>query len=186
MKRFALLIALMILAACAVPKQEEPFFLSSGEKQLVATDQTTTDSYMTNQEEEIKRIALGTPFQITRENNILIITLSGADFFSESDYSPSPAVLETLKKIAAVLERYDKTHISIVGYAKSNKPAKDQRIPEKRAEAVAACLKQSAKIAPVRLWTEGHNSDAANNPQTDKNLLKNNYVDIILTPTFIR
>ena len=182
MKRFSLLLLSAILTACVhEPLQQAPE--TAAVEKTVSKRKMTTADYMTDQENELKQIVAKKTFRIIRENNILAIILSGKDVFSLQDQQLSADVEQTLKKIAGILARYDKTHISIIGYADSGNPSADRENSEKRAQAVADTFQAAAKIADVRFWIEGSSQDAAS---SEEERLKNNHVDIILTPTFIR
>ena len=168
MKRSSFLLLSVLLTACSGHffQQEKLSEPSVTEEQSVAKPLTTA-SYMTNQENEFKKAVGDAPFKIIRENNILALILFGKDIFSSPDQRPVPAVENALKKIANILSRYDKTHISIIGYADNGDPSADGPISEKRAEAVANVLKQSAEIADVRFWIEGSTPYSDDPPVSD-------------------
>lgn len=201
MKRSGFLLLFTLLAACSgdpllqkrepVPEnereQEAPPTPSAEEKKpLSLTAPVTTADYMKNQEYELQQAIAETPFEVVRENNTLAVVLTGTDAFPTSEQLLSPTAENVLKKVANVLTRYDKTHISIIGYADSGEPSSDRIASEKRAEAVAGVLKKSAKIADVRFWIEGSTPSAGEEPLSDDDRQKNNHVDIILVPTFIQ
>lgn len=184
MNRLALFILPVVLSACSatVPEKKEtrpePEIATYTPKKSV---QMTTAGYMTDQENELKQILKETPFSLVRHNNILVISFSGESIFAPNSYHPTKAATQTLEKIALVLSVYDKTRISIIGHTDSmGKPATNQLMSEKRADAVANILKKSAKIAAVRLWVEGQGN------QKSEGSNQNNRVDIILTPTFVK
>ena len=177
MKRSVALLLPLLLSACsfAVPAKNERAAIVPENRPV------TTASYMGDQEKELKLALTGTPFKVVRFNNILVVTLSGEDLFKDGQSELTPSADEALKKIAPVFSRYKKTRISIIGHADSGQPSLDGKISEKRAQSVAGALKKSAKIADIRFWIESGNS---NLPSSDHE--QNNFVDIILTPTFIQ
>lgn len=166
MKNLKILILPFLLTACSAvpPEKSDAFSLN------VPTNGQTTASYTDRQESELKQIASEAPFKLTRQNNILTISLCGKKAFSpENDLYPSAK--ETLEKIADILGRYDKTHISITGYA--DEKSFGVRFSEQQANAVADVLK-AARIANTRFWIEGRDTDGKN------------HTDIVLTPIFIK
>ncbi len=184
MNRLALFILPVVLSACSatVPEKKETL---PEPKPVTYTPkksaQITTAGYMTDQENELKLILEKTPFPLLRHNNILVISFSGESIFAPNSYHPTETATQTLKKIALILSVYDKTRISIIGHTDSmGKPATNQLLSEKRADAVANILKKSAKIATVRLWVEGQGDRKSEGSN------QNNRVDIILTPTFVK
>lgn len=185
MKRLALLFLPAVLSACAPSVVENKETLSKTEAGVRTGKKNikkTPAAYMTDQENELKKILRGSPFSVSRHNNILAITFSGSAIFAENSYNPAPQAVEILQKIAPVLSAYPKTRISVIGRTNgAGKPSTNQLMSEKRADAVAAVLKRSAKINPVRLWVEGRG-----NEKTDGRQPRDNGVDIILTPTFVR
>ncbi|MBR1778338.1 MAG: OmpA family protein [Alphaproteobacteria bacterium] len=191
MKNSFMLLLLALLTACASASPQNQTVSSPA-----PTDETnispsenlpsTPASYMTNQENELQQALTGTSFRVIRHNNILAIILSGEGVFAPNEDQLTVATKEILKKTATILSRYKKTRISVIGYADSGQPAKDHQTSEKRAEAVAAQLKQAAPIAPVRFWVEGSNTETADALKVQADLIKNNHVDIILIPTFIQ
>ena len=185
MKRFSLLLLSAFLTACSYNAFRPEPETAAIEKPVSAKRSLTPAGYMTDQENELKRIVDKTPFRIVRENNILALILSGKDVFSSPDQALSSDVEQTLKTVAGILARYEKTRISIIGYADSGKPAVDRDVSEKRAQTVGDVLKASAKISDVRFWIEGSSQSTPSSLSEDERL-KNNHVDIILTPTFIR
>ncbi len=181
MKRFAMLILSAVLSACVsgVSKNDNTAGQIVSEKHPT----TTTASYMTEQENELKQALAGTSFQVIRSNNILAVILPGKSLFEKEALLTSFSN-NALQKIAPIFSRYHKTRISIIGYTDSGNPALDRQLSEKQAQAVATVLKKAAKIADVRFWIEG--SSAQTTASTEEERLKNNHVDIILTPTFIQ
>ena len=187
MKRLILPIMFALLSGCVSDVSEESVFSSSSETKTVARNASaTTASYMTDQENELQQAVSNTSFQIVREGNILTIVLPEENFFSLTDDNPDSVEQNALKKIADILSRYDRTRINIIGYINSGQPLSDGKISEKRAMAVASILKNAAKIENVRFWVEGSNIEPIASFQTDDVRIKNNHVDIILTPTFIQ
>ena len=184
MNRFFPLLLSALLTACSYGTLRPEPATAVLEKNI-SKGKMTTAVYMTNQESELKRITEKTPFKLVRENNILALILSGKKIFSPQNQKLSSDIEQTLMAIAGILERYDKTHISIIGYADSGNPAADREVSEKRAQAVANALKTYAQIADVRFWIEGSNPDVST-PVSEDERQKNNHVDIILTPTFIQ
>ena len=187
MKGLSLFLLSAVLTACSFGFPRPDARDVPSEKKAVASvpkgRPLTPDDYMSAQEDEIKQIIGEKSFRIIRENNILAVILSGKDVFSPQNQEISSDAAQTLKTMAGILARYDKTHISIIGYADSGNPSVDQENSEKRAQAVADTFKAAAPIADVRFWIEGSSQDAA---LSEEERMKNNHVDIILTPTFIR
>ena len=166
MKNLRVLLLPLLLTACSAALPERSDFSSL----KVSTDGQTTTAYMDAQENELKRIASEAPFKLTRQNNILTVSLCGKSAFSSGSIL-FPSTEETLEKIAGILFKYDKTHISVIGYA--DEKSFGGRLSEQQAKAVADVLKK-ARISDARFWIEGRDTDGEN------------HTDIVLTPTFIK
>ena len=187
MKRLILPVMFVLLSGCVSDVSKGSALNSSSETKTVARNASaTTASYMTDQENELQQAISNTSFQIVREGNILTIVLPEGNLFSSTNDKPDSVEQNALKKIAAILSRYDKTRINIIGYINSGQPLSDGKISEKRAMTVASILKNAAEIANVRFWVEGSNIEPIASFQTDDMRIKNNHIDIILTPTFIQ
>ena len=191
MKRFALLILSAALSACAASPAEQsaakppavvpvaPAKANTG-KAVLKIDDSSPEQYMTGQESALKTALKATPFSVSREKNTLIVSFAGTDAFASSAYRPKQVAIDAVRKIAPVLSAYHKTRIGIIGFANgAGKPATDREISQKRADNIAALLKQSAQIANARLWIEGRGADGKPDDAADK-------VDIVLTPTFLK
>lgn len=192
MKRFALLILATALSACAAAPAEQsaakpatvvsaaPAKAKKAAPAVSKIDASSPERYMTKQESDLKSALKNAPFQVSREKNTLIVSFAGPDAFAPSAYRPKQAVADAVRKIAPLLSAYHKTRVGVIGFADgAGKPATDREISQKRADNVAALLKQSAKIADARLWVEGRGADGRPDGAADK-------VDIVLTPTFIK
>ena len=178
MKHSILLILTAILSACSLDMQNKTDFSS----------QTVTDgspvSYMTEQEKELHSVLTGTSFKLKRDNNTLVVFLSGKDLFLQGSSKFSETLEKTLQKIAPVLNRYDKTRISIAGYVNHGSPFADRAIAEKQAQEISNILKQHASIEPARFWVEGFNPETP--IQTNEDYITSNHIKITLTPTFLQ
>lgn len=193
MKRFIAILLISVLSGCVseAPEPNGKPDVSSNAPRAVSVEtekspdfrNMTTVDYMTAQENELKRSLTGTPAQVVRSNNILAIILPADVFDPENEPLSAETKDEMLQKIADVLFRFHKTRISVIGYADSGLPQTDFRISEERAQSIAASLMKSAKISAVRFWIEGSMPPAVDKAEDRR---KNNHVDIILTPTFIR
>lgn len=185
--RYLLTLAfLSALSACAAAapeqttKTERPAAAVRQNKQAPVSGAA---AYMTRQEEELKAALDGTPFTLKRYKNILIVIMAGKDIFASNSYHPEAPAVEALKKIAPVLARYDKTRISIIGYTdNAGKPSTNQLLSEKRADAVASVIEESAKIADIRFWIEGRGAYANSGHKISGGKDQNDRVEISLTP----
>lgn len=187
MRYLVTLAFLSALSACAAaapeqpPKTERP--APAAAKQNKPAPVSGVAAYMTKQEEELKAALEGTPFILKRYKNILVIVMAGKDIFASNSYHPEAPAVAALKKIAPVLAHYDKTRISIIGYTdNAGKPSTNQLLSEKRADAVASVIEESAKIADIRFWIEGRGAYANSRYKIAGGKDKNDRVEISLTP----
>lgn len=187
MRYLVTLAFLSALSACAAtapeqkPGTERP--AAAAAKQTKQAPVSGAAAYMTCQEEELNAALEGTPFTLKRYKNILIIVMAGKDIFASNSYHPEAPAINALKKIAPVLAQYDKTRISIIGYTdNAGKPSTNQLLSEKRADAVAVIIEESAKIADIRFWIEGRGAYANASHKIDSGKDKNDRVEISLTP----
>ena len=178
MKRSLILVLSAILSACAT----ETANLSKERASLQTfydAAKETTRSYMTRQENDLKSLLRMSSAEMERQGNILIITFDDTDLFDGNAFSLFPEAQKTLKEIASILSRYDKTRIGITDYAAGNREK-----AEARAKTLAAFLNDAAPLKQVRFWTEGEAQPDACPKEGD--CLKNNHIRITLTPTFIQ
>lgn len=178
MKRSVLLILTAILSACSFDIRNKDDLSSQA-----VTDNSPL-SYMSEQEKELHSALKGTTFKLLRYNNILVVSLSGEDLFEKETSRFSETLEKTLQKIAPVINHYDKTRISIIGYVNGGTPSADRKAAEKQAQEISDILKRYATISPDRFWVEGFHPETP--VQTKDDYVKSNHVKIILTPTFFK
>lgn len=122
--------------------------------------------------------------QIQKVNqNDLLITMTAQTAFDTDSTEIKPAFHSTLDKIANVLNRYGKTHLTIVGHTDNVGSATyNQTLSERRAAAVDGYLR-SRRVIPQRLVYEGRGetSPRATNV-TEEGRRLNRRVEIIVEP----
>ena len=116
-------------------------------------------------------------------NNLLMVTMTGQTTFEFDSANIKPGFYDTMNTIAGIVNRYGKTHLSIVGHTDSTGSAgynKDLSI--RRASSVEQYL-LNKKVIPQRLAVYGMGEEqprASNATEAGRSL--NRRVEIIIEP----
>lgn len=116
-------------------------------------------------------------------NNVILIRMTSQTAFETNSAVIQPGFHSTLDKISAVVNRYGKTHITIVGHTDNvGNDKANQTLSEKRAVAVEKYFSQKS-VVPQRLVAKGmgERSPVADNA-TEKGRQLNRRVDLIIEP----
>jgi outer membrane protein OmpA-like peptidoglycan-associated protein len=135
------------------------------------------------QEAELRQ-QLGAGVGLTNTGSQLIVTLPDNILFAVDSAALSNAQQADLVAVAASLNRYPNTTVSVVGHTdNTGDAAYNQDLSERRAQSVAAVLR-AAGVAPARIQAIGRGEDApvASN-QTPEGRQLNRRVEIVITPT---
>lgn len=108
-------------------------------------------SYMDQQEYELLQQMEGTGVSVIRNGDNIILNMPSNVTFDVDRAEVKPEFYETLRSVALILKKYDKTLIEIAGHTDSTgSEAYNQALSESRARSVARYL-ESQGIAPARL-----------------------------------
>lgn len=108
-------------------------------------------SYMDRQEYELLQQMEGTGVSVIRDGDNIILNMPSNVTFDVDRSEVKPEFYETLRSVALILKKYDKTLIEIAGHTDSTgSEAYNQALSERRALSVARYLESQA-IAPARL-----------------------------------
>jgi outer membrane protein OmpA-like peptidoglycan-associated protein len=145
-------------------------------------------SYMDSQKKDLEKVL--TPevqsgaINIARvDQNNLLITMTAQTAFDFDSTSIKPGFQSTMDKIANVLVRYGKTHLTVIGHTDNvGTNQYNQTLSERRSGAVADYLR-SKGVIPQRLVSmgQGENSPRANNV-TEEGRRLNRRVEIVVEP----
>jgi len=116
-------------------------------------------------------------------NDVIIVHMTSQTAFATNSAVIQPSFHSTLDKISVVVNRYGKTHITIVGHTDNvGKDNFNQELSEQRANAVEKYLSQKS-VVPQRLAAKGmgERSPVADNA-TEKGRQLNRRVDLIIEP----
>jgi outer membrane protein OmpA-like peptidoglycan-associated protein len=125
----------------------------------------------------------GAIFLSKQANDVILIRMTSQTAFDTNSATIKPGFHSTLDKIATVVNRYGKTHITIVGHTDNVGNDKiNQVLSEKRADAVEKFLSQKS-VVPQRLAAKGmgERSPVADNA-SEKGRQLNRRVDLIIEP----
>ncbi|MGS2719136.1 OmpA family protein [Paraglaciecola aestuariivivens] len=112
-------------------------------------------SYMDKQEQEFRDELADSGVQVHREGDNIRLTIPGNITFATGSASVVSGFYPVLEDVAKVLNRYDKTKLSITGHTDSVGDAMyNQQLSMQRANSVANYL-QGAKVNAARLQTLG-------------------------------
>jgi outer membrane protein OmpA-like peptidoglycan-associated protein len=114
-------------------------------------------NYMDRQEAEFRQaLAQSEAAQITREGNLLAITLKGDVTFDTNSTAVRPGLYNEIDRIAQVMVQYPETQILVHGHTDSTGDAAyNQTLSERRAEAVKNLLIQRG-VLPYRVTSMGY------------------------------
>lgn len=114
-------------------------------------------NYMDKQEAQLNQ-ALGQSqaAQVSREGNLLAITLKGDVTFDTNSAAVRPGLYNEIDRIAQVMVQYPETQILVQGHTDSmGDAAYNQTLSERRAEAVKNLLIQRG-VSPYRVTSMGY------------------------------
>jgi len=144
---------------------------------------TAIGQYMDKQEQAFRKELSGSGIDVVREGDNLRLIMPANITFAIGQSYISNDFHATLNDIAVVLNKFDKTLLSIEGHTDS-KGAKDfnQTLSEQRARGVKNYL-MNKNIIASRLKTTGYGEDMALvNNNTESNRAKNRRVEIQIIP----
>lgn len=149
---------------------------------------TVVGTYMDSQKKDLEKVLApevqsGAINVAKADRNNLLITMTAQTAFDFDSTSIKPGFHSTMDKIANVLVRYGKTHLTVVGHT-DNVGAQqyNQTLSERRSGAVADYLRAKGVI-PQRLESvgRGENSPRATNA-TEEGRRLNRRVEIVVEP----
>jgi len=113
--------------------------------------------YMDKQQTEFQQaIGQSEAAQISREGNLLAITLKGDVTFDHDSAAVRPGLYNEIDRIAQVMVQYPETQIFVQGYTDSTgNEAYNQTLSQRRAEAVKNLLVQRG-VSPQRVTAMGY------------------------------
>lgn len=139
--------------------------------------------YMDQQEALIRRQLQGTGVSVTREGNNIILNMPQDITFDVAQDSLRPEMANTLDSVALVLNKYDKTLVTVEGHTDSDgSHSYNQNLSERRALRVSNYL-ASRRVQPQRLITRGYGETqpiASNGSRAGK--AQNRRVEIHIVP----
>ncbi len=144
--------------------------------------------YMDKQEQDYKNALASEQraheLEIQRvRDDMMQLTLSSEASFDFGKYTVKPAFYPTLDKLANLMQKYNRTRVTIVGYTDSvGSEVYNQLLSERRARAVADYLVNRG-VDPSRIHTEGRgetNPRASNATEAGRQL--NRRVEILIQP----
>jgi outer membrane protein OmpA-like peptidoglycan-associated protein len=147
-----------------------------------------TGIYMDKQQAEFERQLASErqahQIEIERlKNENLKITMNSEVSFDFNSSALKPAFTRTLDKVAAILQRYPRTTIRIIGHTDNvGSAAYNQRLSEDRANSVAWSL-EDAGVSPQRVTVEGRGESqprASNDTEAGRQL--NRRVEMLIVP----
>lgn len=144
--------------------------------------------YMDSQKKDLEKALTdeknsGAIYLTKQSNDVIIIRMTSQTAFATGSSVIQPGFHSTLDKIATVVNRYGKTHISVVGHTDSvGVASNNQALSESRANAVEKYLSQKS-VAPQRLASRGmgENSPVSDNA-TEQGRQLNRRVELIIEP----
>lgn len=145
-------------------------------------------SYMDSQKKDLNKVLAGEIQSGVIElkslpDHHILVTMTSASAFDVDSSSIKPSFYSTMDKISNVVNRYGKTHLTIVGHTDSTGTnAYNQALSERRANAVLGYFSNKGVI-PQRLKAigKGETMPRADN-QTAYGRSLNRRVDIIIEP----
>lgn len=113
--------------------------------------------------DNVSVIAIGAagPVDIRENDDEIQVHLASGVLFDSGRFDLKPAATESLRAVAAVLEKHPTAPVSIEGHTDSTgTPAANLKLSENRANAVRQWLVENAGVDPGRLETRGHGDTA--------------------------
>lgn len=145
-------------------------------------------TYMDNQKKDFEKnlkssIDRGDVIVERLPDNLLMVTMSSESSFDVNSTAIKPNFRSTLGEIAKIVNKYGKTHLSLVGHTDSTgSKSYNQRLSEQRAAAIQTYFR-SLKVIPQRMTIYGMGEDKprASNA-TALGRRQNRRVEIIIEP----
>lgn len=115
-----------------------------------------TGYYMDVQEAQLRQALAGTSIGLFRQDQYMLLRISGTEAFETGSAQLNPAIHEPLATVADVLKDYQLTLVAVHGHTDAlGEPAHNQRLSEQRAIAVARHLAEHG-LAAERIAAVGH------------------------------
>ena len=116
-------------------------------------------------------------------NDVIIVSMTSQTAFASGSAVIQPGFHSTLDKIASVVNRYGKTHITVVGHTDNQgSSSSNQALSERRADAVEKYLSQKS-VVPQRLASRGMGeSSPVSDNATEQGRQLNRRVELIIEP----
>ncbi len=140
-------------------------------------------NYMDKQEQAFREELADSGVQVHREGDNISLTIPGNITFATGSATVIGSFYPVLEDVAKVLNRYDKTKLSIVGHTDSvGEASYNQQLSMQRANSVANYL-QSANVNAARLQTlgMGESQPIASN-DTEQGRKQNRRVELQVIP----
>lgn len=144
--------------------------------------------YMDSQKKDLDKVLTeeknsGSIHLSKQSNDVIIVSMTSQTAFASGSAAIQPGFHSTLDKIAAVVNRYGKTHITVVGHTDNlGSSSSNQALSEKRADAVEKYLSQKS-VVPQRLASRGMGeSSPVSDNATDQGRQLNRRVELIIEP----
>lgn len=115
-------------------------------------------AYMDKQERDLRAKTAGTPVQVERKGDEILLNIPSGITFDTNSYVVKPEFQSTLNQVASTLAQYNQTYIDVYGHTDST--GNDQiNVPlsQNRAGAVANYL-SSQGVTRARIGTQGFGS----------------------------
>ena len=139
--------------------------------------------YMDQQEALIRNQLRGTGVSVTRQGNNIVLNMPQDITFDVAQDSLRPEMANTLDSVALVLNKFDKTIITVAGHTDSDgSTSYNQNLSERRALRVSNYL-ASRNVSSQRLITRGFGESqpiASNNTSAGK--AQNRRVEVYIVP----
>lgn len=139
--------------------------------------------YMDHQEAQIRQQLQGTGVSVTRNGNDLILNMPSDITFSVNSSTVLPKFKSTLNSVALVLNKYNKTNISITGHTDSDgSDEHNQKLSYSRAYSVAKELNANSVTATrIKTYGQGESSPVSPN-STSEGKARNRRVELKIVP----
>ncbi len=139
--------------------------------------------FLDQQQRALEQSLAGTGAQVRREGEALYVTFPSDITFDVNSTHIYPGAYSMLDRVAEILNRYPQSYVDVIGHTDSTgSEAYNQRLSERRAEAVANYLK-SRGVLPERITTYGmgESQPIASNA-TPEGRARNRRVEIRIVP----
>lgn len=138
--------------------------------------------YMDYQDKQLRKELQGTGVSVSREGDGIILNMPGDIIFKSGSDDLSSDFYKVLNSVAKVLNKYDKTIVTVVGFTDNTGSDKTNlALSKKRTESVVAYL-QNQKVKTERFVVDGlGESEPIASNKTAEGRAKNRRVEISLT-----